>query len=88
MPAVKFYANLRTLVGAKEKIVPGANLRVLLENLAGEYQSLQPYLLDSESVRLRAIVTINGQTINPDNGLDIPLAEQDQIAIFPPISGG
>jgi MoaD family protein len=88
MPAVKFYANLRRLVGAKEKIISGANLRTLLENLAREYQGLQPFLLNGDMVRVRAILTLNGHTINPETTLDIPLTEQDQIAIFPPISGG
>lgn len=86
MPRVKFYASLRRLTGLKEKIVPANSLRQALEALEREFLSLDVYLHGGERGRL--IITINGHPLDPAAGLDIPLAETDQVAIFPPISGG
>jgi molybdopterin converting factor small subunit len=47
---------------------------------------LQAFLLDGD--RIRAIITLNGHTLDLQTALETPVSEQDQIAIFPPISGG
>ena len=86
MPLVKFYASLRRLTGLKEKTIPAHSLRQALEALEREFPPLGVYLHGSERGHL--IITINGHPLDPAAGLDIPLAEADQIAIFPPISGG
>jgi MoaD family protein len=86
MPLVKFYASLRRLTGLKEKTIPANSLRQALETLEREFPSLGVYLHGGERGRL--IITINGHPLDPTAGLDIPLAETDQVAIFPPISGG
>jgi MoaD family protein len=86
MPVVKFFANLRRLTGKKEMHIPAENLRQLLDRLESEYPALGTYL--SATAGRRLIITLNGHPLDPAAGLDIPLAETDQIAIFPPISGG
>jgi MoaD family protein len=86
MPVIKFFANLRRLTGSKEMQLPAENLRQALERLEGEFPALGAYLSGATSGRL--IITINGHPLDPATGLDIPLAETDQVAIFPPISGG
>ena len=86
MPLVKFYASLRRLTGLKEKTIRAHSLRQVLEALEREFPSLGDYLYGGEGERL--IITINGHPLDPANGLDLPLAETDQVAIFPPISGG
>jgi molybdopterin synthase sulfur carrier subunit len=85
MPVVKFYANLRRLTGAKEKVVPGGDLRAILGTLAADIPALRPYF---DGDRVRVIITLNGHTLNPDTALETSVSEQDQIAIFPPIAGG
>jgi len=85
MPIVKFYASLRRLAGAKEKVVPGGDLRAVLEMLAADIPAFRPYF---DGARVRAIITLNGHTLNPDTALQTSVSEQDQIAIFPPIAGG
>jgi molybdopterin synthase sulfur carrier subunit len=86
MPVVKFYANLRRITGAKEKVVPGTSLQAILEALTCDFPDLQAYLLDGD--RIRAIITLNGHTLDLQTALETPVSELDQIAIFPPISGG
>jgi MoaD family protein len=86
MPVVKFFANLRQVTGLKEKDQPGENLRQVLEALAGEFPTLGEYLSGAAGSRL--IITLNGHPLDPRAGWDVPLAETDQVAIFPPIAGG
>jgi len=86
MPLVKFYASLRRITGAKEKVVHGTSLQAILETLTGDFPDMQAYLLDGD--RIRVIITINGHTLDPNTALETLVSEQDQIAIFPPISGG
>jgi molybdopterin converting factor small subunit len=85
MPVVKFYASLRRVTGAKEKVVPGGDLRAVLETLAADIPALRPYF---EGNRVQVIITVNGQTLDPNTALETSVSEQDQIAIFPPIAGG
>jgi molybdopterin synthase sulfur carrier subunit len=86
MPVVKFYASFRKLIGIKEKVVPGATIRVVLETLAGNFPDLKNLIDDGD--RIRAILTLNGHTLDPLTAFDTAVSEKDQIAIFPPISGG
>jgi len=85
MPVVKFFASLRRLTGAKEKVVPGGDLRAVLETLTADIPTLRPYF---DGDRIRAIITLNGHTLDPNTALQTSVSEQDQIAIFPPIAGG
>jgi MoaD family protein len=88
MPLIKLYANLRTVTGKKEMNVPGASIREVLERLILDFPNIQGYLLEKEQLRSRLIIAINGQTLDPETGVDAPVSEQDQIAIFPPVAGG
>lgn len=88
MPVVKLYANLRKLAGVKEKVVPGNSIRAVLKILGEEFPGLQPFLQSGKEVQVRAIVTLNGHTLNRESLLDVAVSEEDEIAIFPPIAGG
>jgi MoaD family protein len=86
MPNVKFYASLRMLVGVKELVIPGVNMRQILNALTDDFPQLKTSILNGDE--LQAIITLNGCTLDPEIALDKPVSEQDQIAIFPPFSGG
>ena len=88
MPQIKLYANLRTITGNKELSLPGLNIQEVLEKLIQDYPGLQQFLLEQGKLRPRVIITHNGQTLDPEISLQTPVSEQDQIAIFPPVSGG
>ena len=88
MPLIKLYANLRTVTGKKELSIPGENIQEVLGRLIRDYPGLQQFLLEGGHLRPRVIITINGQTLDPETGQESPVSEQDQIAIFPPVAGG
>jgi MoaD family protein len=86
MPVVKFYASLRQITSVKEESVPGADLRTVLQAVIQNHPTLEPVLTSGDQVRV--IITINGQTLDPNTALEIAVSGNDMIAIFPPIGGG
>jgi len=85
MPVVKLYANLRKLAGTKELPITKTTLGAVLNELVEQHPALDGVLLENGQVRPHVVITINGHNAA---GLDVSVAEQDLIAIFPPIAGG
>lgn len=77
---IRLFARLRDLVGAAELVrdVPaGASIADLWQQLAQEHPAIVPY---------RASVSA---AVNLDYArMDAPLAEGDEVAFLPPVSGG
>lgn len=88
MPTIKFFAGLRTATGTKQTALPASSLREVLDALVATYPALQEKLWDGQALRPHIVITINGQHLDPEQGTDIPLGPEDQVAIFPPIAGG
>jgi molybdopterin synthase sulfur carrier subunit len=88
MPVIKFYAGLRKATGSKETTVYATSLQAVLEALLQRYPALQDQVWDGTTLRPHIIITINGQHIDPGAGLNIPLEDEDQVALFPLIAGG
>ena len=77
---VRLFARLRDIAGASdlERELPGgATARALWEGLAGEFPELAPY-------RAAVSVAVNEEYAR----MDAPLADGDDIAFLPPVSGG
>jgi molybdopterin converting factor small subunit len=85
MPTVQLYANLRKIANIKELPIAGATLRSVLDGLVKEIPALDEVLLHDDQVRPHFVITINGHAASE---LDVAVADQDLIAIFPPIAGG
>jgi MoaD family protein len=85
MAAVSLFANLRTVAGTKKVAIPGTNIGEVIVELVKQYPALGVNLLEDGKVRPHIIITING---HPTTDLNTPAADQDEIAIFPPITGG
>ena len=93
MPTIKLYANLRTIAGTKELSITGTNLGGVLNELVKQIPALDGVILEHRpdapsgngQIRPHFVITINGHNATE---LDAPVAEQDLIAIFPPIAGG
>jgi len=85
MPMVKLFANLRKLAGTKELSVPGATLGTVLNELVEQKPALDGVILENGQVRPHVVITVNGHNVID---LNISVAEQDIISIFPPIAGG
>ncbi len=77
---VRLFARLRDIAGASdlERELPGeATARALWEALAGEFPEFAPY-------RATVSVAVNEEYAR----MDAPLADGDDIAFLPPVSGG
>ena len=85
MPIIKLYANLRKLAGTKELCVSGSTLRAVVNELIRQNPALDGVILQDGNIRPHVVITINGHNA-PD--LNVPVKEDDMIAIFPPIAGG
>ncbi len=85
MPLVKLYANLRKLAGTKELSITGGTVGAVLNELVRRNPPLGDVILENGELRLHIVVTLNGINVTD---LNLALAEQDIVAIFPPIAGG
>ena len=91
---VKGYLTLKDLVGEREVEIsgPGKTVRQLLAALGNdigeEFASLVRYDSSGQLER-NLVVLVNGRHCShlPD-GIDTPLSDGDEVAIFPPIAGG
>ncbi len=88
MPIVSLYAGLRAAAGVRQTRVEGGQLRAILQALIAAHPALGGAILDGNRLQPHVIVTVNGNPVSPEQGLDIPIGPDDQIAIFPPIAGG
>jgi molybdopterin synthase sulfur carrier subunit len=85
---VKFFAGLRKTAGTKESDAPGSDLRAVLDGLSTQNPDLGRQIWDGRTLQSHIVITVNGQTLDPLQGLELPLLPEDEIAIFPPIAGG
>jgi len=75
---VRFFARCREIVGEKQRAVEledGMTLKDLKDLLMHEYPELK---------NLRLIVSLNHAYADPEATLN----DKDEIAVFPPVSGG
>jgi MoaD family protein len=91
---IRFYANMRTIVGQDifeiTDLDGDKTLRNLLNILIEHFPNLQPYLFNSKNDLLPDVpIFVNGR--NPrleKSGVDLPLGSDDIISMFSPISSG
>ncbi len=91
---IKLFANLREAAGVKEIELEGPGLAHILKKLIKQYPGLEP-LIFTQKVRSEELniheyinILINGMNIFDLEGLESQINEGDEIAIFPPVSGG
>ena len=88
---VKFFAPFRELFGAKESEVQlrGApDVQALLVLLCDSDERRDRIFDQSGELRPYVMILKNGQPIQTLGGIQTELKEGDEIAIFPPVSGG
>ncbi len=90
MPKIKvrLFANLREYTGAKELEIEAGTVKESLEKLCGRFPGLENMIFQGEDIRPYMNVFLNGRNIFEINGLGTALDSGDEIAIFPPVSGG
>lgn len=87
MATVKLFGNLRDYAAA-ETAVPGATIRELLQRLCAGNAALYEAIWEGDALRPFIRIMVNGRDSDLAQGLDTPLTDTDQVAIFPPITGG
>jgi len=85
---VRLYASLREAAGVGECAVDASDVRSVFAELA----RTQGGLLASELSRIeadpdRVVVLVNGRNVRPE-GWSARLEDGDEVAMFPPVSGG
>ncbi len=89
---VRFYADLRNVVGGTTVDVPVEEIcttGAVMRRLAAAYPALSEKLWNAEGAWTGYVtVLINGRHMQYLQGLETPLQPTDQISMFPPIGGG
>jgi molybdopterin synthase sulfur carrier subunit len=88
MPHVKLFGSLRRYVNEHEFDIPGQSIDDVLKTLCTENAALCAAIFDGDKLRPHVRVMISGRDVELDEGLNTPVGEADDIAIFPPIAGG
>ncbi len=78
MPKLRLFAGLRQVVGTSEVSIPGRTVDEILATAAATYGS------DFARGLATANVWVNGEPADADT----PVAEGDEVAVLPPVSGG
>jgi MoaD family protein len=93
---VRFFTSLRELTGKREetlKFRDGETVTVdkVLKRLAKRYgKSFVEYVYGSKNGEVKGFLQflVNGRSTSTLNGLDTTLADDDVLAIIPPVGGG
>ncbi len=88
----KLFADLAELAEGKEVPVdaePGDSVGDALDDLLAPRPDLEARVLDDDG-RLRDHINVlrNGTDVFAEDGLDTSLEPGDELALFPPVSGG
>jgi len=82
------FGGLRQKAGGAEKAASGATLREALEDLCSGNAALREAIFAGDALQPHVRVMVNGRDSELAQGLDTIVAEDDEIAVFPPIAGG
>jgi molybdopterin synthase sulfur carrier subunit len=89
---VRLYATLRPIVGGATVSVdtgPGDTFRDLIDELVLRWPEIKPELYDREGkLRNNIHIFLNGRDVRYLDGLDMPIPEDAEVRIFPPVGGG
>ncbi len=88
---VKYFATIRTYTGESERRFDDApaTLRELLAALAARYGNLfRNAAFAGDALNPEIIILVNGRNVLYLRGLDTPLAQEDEVSIFPMVAGG
>jgi len=87
---VKLFANFREVTKNKEVEVSPKGDRVndVISALIHDYPKLEPMILNGKEVKPYVNILINEKSVRDQGGLQAHVKEGDEVAIFPPVSGG
>ncbi len=85
---IRFFANFRELTKTKDLEMEGDTVRDILAKIIYKFPEIKNIIFEREKLQPHVNVFLNGINIIESGGLDRPLKNEDEIAIFPPVSGG
>ncbi|PSP77480.1 molybdopterin synthase sulfur carrier subunit [Halobacteriales archaeon QS_1_68_20] len=86
----KLFADLAEVAGTREVDVEAdvATVGEALDALVERYPAFDDRIFDDGAVRGDVNVLRNGESVHAAEGLDTPVEAGDELALFPPVSGG
>ena len=85
---VRLFANIREIMGERELFLDSTTVNGVLDTLTAMNPDLRDVLFEDGALRPYITVLLNGRNINEIDGVQSILSEGDEVAIFPPVSGG
>lgn len=86
---VTFHATVREAAGVPETVIDADDIKSLLDALRMKFGNRLYNLIAKEGeLRENVVLLVNGQNIGHSGGLSTRLGPDDEVAIFPPVSGG
>ncbi len=86
--SVKLFANFREFAGTKELEIDGITINEILGMLCKKFPGFEKMLFKGKNLNPYVNVFLNGRNVLESGGLDAVVNAGDEIAIFPPVSGG
>ncbi len=86
----RLFANFREAAKQKdvEIAISGNTINDAIRALLACYPAMEPMLYQDGRLKQYVNVLLNGQTVKGDQIASITVKEGDEIALFPPVSGG
>lgn len=88
----RLFADLAETAGARRVSVAADGVETVgdaLEALFEAHPSLRDRVLDADGALVDHVnILLNGEGINTADGLETPVTSDDELALFPPVSGG
>ena len=85
---VRFFANFREFTKTSELEIEGDTVREILEMICNKFPGLDKILFTNGKLQPYVNIFLNGENILESDGMDNLLQPGEEIAIFPPVSGG
>jgi len=85
---VRLFANFREITKTNELEIDGTTVREILGILCKKFPGIEKMLFKDKNLQPYVNVFLNGRNVLESGGLEIAIRPGDEVAIFPPVSGG
>ena len=85
---IRLFANFREFTKTSEIEIEGDTVQEILERICERFKGLEYILFKHGKLQPFVNIFLNGENLPGSDGLDKSLHHGDEIAIFPPVSGG
>ena len=85
---IKLFSHLREQAKKAKIDMTGTDLKEVLDLLIEQYEGLEELIFSNGDIHPFIHVMVNGISVRDKDGPDTILHDGDEIALFPPVSGG